>query len=273
MADELLEEVIEEIVDDSTDEEVIEEAVRDSLVITVPIDQTLSESGAAADALAVGNALETKASLENVKTDLSVNGRTGGGTFAITVNGGDIPASGDEDEETVAEALERLDTALGSEQTARQNADGALGTRIDTLTTRVGTEETARETADTGLGTRIDTLTTRVGTEETARQTADTAMDGRIGVLEGQAGLFVQIDFTEAGTIPVTDERITAQHFLTGCIWLDGNGDVTGDVLADLTWTTAAGSLTVVIDQVWSAGSVILNFGWRADATPEEVGS
>ena len=268
-----LEEVIEEIVDDSTDEEVIEEAVRDSLVITVPIDQTLSVSGAAADALAVGNALGAKASLENVKTDLSVNGRTGGGTFAITVNGDDIPASGDEDEETVAEVLERLDTALGSEQTTRQTADTALGTRIDTLTTRVGTEETARANADTALGTRI-------GTEETARANADSALSasvtslgGRVDALEANRIISVIVEFTEAGLTGEYISAMTADHVLLSYQFFDSLGDPTGDVLADMFWVTMEGRYTVTFSNVTAAGAVRLVFGVMDDVTPQEVGS
>lgn len=217
---ELNDEILDEI-EDGNVEDVTEDDIRDSLVITVPIDSTLSISGAAADARAAGQALNAKASESDVKTLLSVNGRTGNGTWAIMVNGGNIPASSDTDTEMVSDALDRI---AGS-----------------------------------------------VHDEEVARVQSLVQVYNRITPLEAHAGLFVQIDFTEAGTIQVTDERIAAQHFLTGCTWLDGQGNVTGDVLADLTWTTAAGELTVVIDRVWSAGSVIMNFGWRADATPEEV--
>ena len=217
---ELNDEILDEV-EDGNSEDVTEDDIRDSLVITVPIDSTLSISGAAADARATGQAIAARASESDVKTLLSVNGRTGNGGWAIMVNGGNIPASSDEDTEMVSEALDRLGGAIHD--------------------------------------------------EEVARMQSLVQVYNRITPLEDHAGLFVQIDFTEAGTVPVTDERITAQHFLTGCTWLDGQGNVTGDVLADLTWTTAAGSLTVAIDQVWSAGSVILNFGWRADATPEEV--
>lgn len=249
MADELIEEVVEEVVDDSSEETVLEDAIHDSMVITVPIDDTLSVSWAAADAHAVGVALAGKVDNTTLQNTLSVNGRTGGGSWAITVNGDNIPAQSDSDSESVADALTRIDTAVGTEATARQQADTALGTRIDN-------EITARGAADTALGTRID------GAED------------RLDVLEARLGLAVQIDFTVAGALdPILDERFTADHYLAGVVWLDGQHNATGDVLADLSWTTAAGSLTVVIDHVWNAGSVILNFGWRADATPEEVGS
>ena len=227
------------------DDTAIRQVVHDSMVITVPIDDTLSVSGTAADALAVGNALATKANASEIKQALSVNGRTGGGTYNITVNGSDIPASGDEDQETVAEALERLDTALGAEETARQTADTALGTRIDGLATRIGAEETARADADTALGTRID------GTE------------GRLDTLEAHKGIVVYVPFTTAATINVANTLITAAHYLTGVTFVDSNGNLTDNILADFQWNTTDGNLEVVIGTVYAAGTMILDFGWR----------
>ena len=64
------------------------------------------------------------------------------------------------------EADSALGTRIDNEATARENADTALGTRIDN-------EITAREGADTALGTRIDN-------EATARENADTALGTRI---------------------------------------------------------------------------------------------
>ena len=252
------------------DDTAIRQVVHDSMVITVPIDDTLSVSGTAADALAVGNALATKANASEIKQALSVNGRTGGGTYNITVNGSDIPASGDEDQETVAEALERLDTALGAEETARQTADTALGTRIDGLATRIGAEETARADADTALGTRIDGLTTRIGAEETARADADTALgtridgtEGRLDTLEAHKGIVVYVPFTTAATINVANTLITAAHYLTGVTFVDSNGNLTDNILADFQWNTTDGNLEVVIGTVYAAGTMILDFGWR----------
>lgn len=246
---ELNDEILD-VVEDGDYGDVTEDDIRDSLVITIPIDSTLAVSGAAADARATGQAIAAKASEADVKNQLSVNGRTGNGGWAIMVNGVNIPAQNDDDTESVAEALERIDAAVSTEATSRTAADTTLGERIDTLTTRIGTEETARAAADTALGTRIDGAV------------------GRLDALEAKQGLLVRIDFTAAGQTTITDTRFTADHVLTGVSWLDSLGAATGDVLADLTWTTAAGSLVVDITTVYAAGSVILNFGYRADATP-----
>lgn len=241
MPDEMIE-TIEETVEDATEETVLEESIHDSMVITIPIDDTLSVSGAAADALAVGNALTGKADLTTIKNTLSVNGRTGNGGLAITVNGDNIPAQNDSDNESVAEALTRIEDAASS---------------------AVSAEATARENADTALGGRIDG-------EATARGEADTALDGRLDVLEAKKIVLVSVAFTEAGTETMTVTGITADHELIGHQFFDSSSDPTGEVLADVAWTTGAGSLAVTFSNVLAAGSVRMIFGVPEDITPEE---
>ena len=254
----------------NVDDAVIQQAVHDSMVITIPIDSSLSVSGAAADALAVGNALGGKASLADVRGLLSVDGRTGNGSWAITLNGSDIPATEDTDEESVADALERLALAdtgiaqdLADEISNRETAESALETRIGT---QIGTEATARADADTALGGRIDT-------EAAARADADTALDGRLDVLEAKKIVLVSTAFTSAHSklIPVTG--ITADHELIGYQFIDSSSNATGEILADLAWTTGAGSVEVTFSNVRGAGSVRMIFGVPEDITPQEVSS
>ena len=54
----------------------VEVEVEDAQVITVPIDATLSNSGEAADAAAVGAALADKADRSELQTQVKVNGQT-----------------------------------------------------------------------------------------------------------------------------------------------------------------------------------------------------
>ena len=118
---ELNDEILDEI-DDGSVEDVTEDDIRDSLVITVPLDSTLTINGAAADARATGQAIASKVNESDVKSLLSVNGRTGGGGWAIMVNGDNIPAQSDSDSESVAEALDRIGTALATETAERASA-------------------------------------------------------------------------------------------------------------------------------------------------------
>ena len=84
--------------------EEVEEVVDDATVMTVPIDDTLSISGEAADAKAVGDALALKADASAINT-IKVNEQSADNQGQILLYGGDIPMS-DTDETTLKAAIE-----------------------------------------------------------------------------------------------------------------------------------------------------------------------
>ena len=84
--------------------EEVEEVVDDATVMTVPIDDTLSISGEAADAKAVGDALALKADASAINT-IKVNEQSADNQGQILLNGTDIPMS-DTDETTLKAAIE-----------------------------------------------------------------------------------------------------------------------------------------------------------------------
>ena len=120
-----------EILENNDDlNEAIEDVVEDADVVTVPIDDTLSNSGEAADAKAVGDALALKADKSELQTTIRVNGQSADAQGLIIVNGTqinmsgtdtttlkakieavdgktatDIPMSSDPDADTIAEAI------------------------------------------------------------------------------------------------------------------------------------------------------------------------
>lgn len=83
--------------------EVFEEAMEDALVITVPIDDTLSNSGEAADAAAVGAALALKANASDIAS-IKVNEQQADNQGQILLSGEDVPVS-DTDTRTIAAAI------------------------------------------------------------------------------------------------------------------------------------------------------------------------
>ena len=87
--------------------EVFEEEMDDASVITVPIDDTLSNSGEAADAKAVGDALDLKADRSELQAAITVNGQGADAQGAILIDGTDIPVNG-LGETTIAEAVEEV---------------------------------------------------------------------------------------------------------------------------------------------------------------------
>jgi len=87
--------------------EEVEVVVDDADVITVPIDDTLSNSGEAADAKAVGDALALKADRSEV-TGIDVNGEEADNQGHIILSSEHIPVTEDPGSPTVAEVLEGL---------------------------------------------------------------------------------------------------------------------------------------------------------------------
>ena len=73
--------------------ETIEEIVQDPAVITVNIDDTLTVSGEAADAKAVGDALALKADISQLSAAITVDGQSADNQGAILLYGSHIPVS------------------------------------------------------------------------------------------------------------------------------------------------------------------------------------
>ena len=97
--------------------------VEDAEVITTPIDATLTISGDAADAKAVGDALALKADLSAINT-IKVNEQSADNQGQILLTGEDVPMS-DEDETTLAEAIaaEQGKTAGDIPMTSAEDSD------------------------------------------------------------------------------------------------------------------------------------------------------
>ena len=94
--------------------ETFEEEMIDATVITVPIDTTLSNSGEAAEAAAVGAALALKADKSELQAAISVDGQTADEQGVILVYGSHIPMSGT-DERTVQAAVDAAAARTGAD--------------------------------------------------------------------------------------------------------------------------------------------------------------
>ena len=141
---------------------------------------------------------------------------------------------------------------MTSEQTARINADGALGQRIDNVTATangaaaaVSNESSARASADTALGQRIDSVTSTVNghtTSISSLQSSTNGLVGRVGVTIDNNGYltgYSLLSDTSNGN-PTSVFRIAAQNFAirtpgasSDSIYWDGtNLVVRGNILA-----------------------------------------
>ena len=95
--------------------EQVEEEVDDAQVITVPIDDTLTHSGEAADAKAVGDALARKPDREEIPTNITVNGKDRDANNNISVYAADVPYDSGTGQPTVKEKLDSLDGRTAEE--------------------------------------------------------------------------------------------------------------------------------------------------------------
>ena len=144
----------------------VEEEIDDSPVITVPIDTTLTHHGEAADAKAVGDALDLKADKGQVILAEEIPYVSGGVSVKEKLDeinaktAEQIYVTDGENPQTIAEALEN---AAGSADQIPM-ADG----ETETIADRIGTIEDAITQAETDIGavdTKIDTNTAVLGAQ------------------------------------------------------------------------------------------------------------
>ena len=96
-----------EVSESSTDlNEVVEEFIEDASVITVPIDDTLSNSGEAADAKAVGDALALKADKSELSAAINVNGQSADNKGKIILLAEHVPMADTQGADSVKDAIE-----------------------------------------------------------------------------------------------------------------------------------------------------------------------
>lgn len=137
--------------------DIVEEEIDDATVMTVPIDDTLSISGEAADAKAVGDALSLKADRTELQTSLSVDGQTADAQGLILLTAEDIPVDDSLGAQTVAEAFAAqgaktaedipISGAAGAQSIA-QTIAAIVGQTADTLPMSEDDETTVAQTLE-----------------------------------------------------------------------------------------------------------------------------
>ena len=158
--------------------EVVEETVSDAEVVTVPIDDTLSISGEAADAKAVGDALELKADKSSV-VSIDVNGQAADNQGHILIDGTDIPMSGT-DTTTLKAKIEAVDAKTGANipvssasgaptiAAAIEDAGGKSAENIPMVTggaTTIAAKISAMDATDTALNDAIQSVSSKTASD------------------------------------------------------------------------------------------------------------
>jgi len=184
----------------------------DASVITVPIDDTLSNSGEAADAKAVGDALALKADKSELSAAITVNGQGADAQGAILVNGTHIPMSGT-DSTTLKAKIEAVDGKTGADipvsgasgaETIAQAISGAGSKTAEDITMNSGSTVTVAE---------------KLG----ALENVGTANSEAITLLQTKTGANIPVSGDD--TTPIADALAQRVKTVNGTL-PDGNGNV-----------------------------------------------
>ena len=148
--------------------EVVEEVVEDATVMTVPIDDTLSVSGEAADAKATGDALALKADKSELQAAVTVNGQSADNQGHIIVDASQIEMSSSDDT-TVKAAIEAIDGKTGADIPV-SSAVGAkkIGTAISDLDAKNATQIKMDGDSDTTIAQKIAAMDVTANANSTA---------------------------------------------------------------------------------------------------------
>ena len=191
--------------------EQVEITVEDATVMTVPIDDTLSISGEAADAKAVGDALALKADASSVVT-IKVNGEEPDNQGLILISGEDIPMS-ESDDTTLKAKITAVDGKTG--------ADIPVSSAAGAQTVQAAVEAAANKTAN-DIPMAANSGTT-ISAKISAMDVVAGANSDAITALQGKAGDTIKLH---------SDEDETIAEAVDGCVRsVNGEGpDASGNV-------------------------------------------
>ena len=178
----------------------VEVVVQDADVVTVPIDDTLSNSGEAADAKAVGDALALKADKSELAAAVTVNGQGADAQGAIIVTANDTKMSST-DNTTIKAKIEAVDgkTAADIPMSSDPGAQ-TVAQAINTGVARAADEIPMSSSDPTTVASAIGTTNGNV----TALGTRVTAVEGKTAadiIYSGAETIKQHVDGLEAGQV------------------------------------------------------------------------
>jgi len=196
--------------------EVIEEFVEDATVITVNIDDTLTVSGDAADAKAVGDALALKADRSELSTAVTVNGQGADAQGAIIVTANETKMSSS-DNTTVKAKIEAVDGKTAAD--IYMSSDPAAKTVAEEIS------ESVSRTADLIAMSASDPTTVKSAVEAVAGDLS--TLSGTVTAIGNKTAADIRYVSGSAETIKqhvdAIDQGLVKTVYGVGA---DANGDV-----------------------------------------------
>ena len=113
--------------------EQVEEEIDDAPVVTVPIDDTLTHSGEAADAKKVGDQLALKADKTEIPASITVNGKSKDNNNNIAVYSADIPYASGSGQQTVKEKIDDLNARTADDIPMEEGGTETIADAVDDI--------------------------------------------------------------------------------------------------------------------------------------------
>ena len=234
--------------------EVVEETIDDAVVVTVPIDDTLTVSGEAADAKAVGDALALKADASSV-VQITVNGQAADNQGHIIVDASEIEMSSTDDTKIKAK-IEAIDAKTGADIPV-SGATGAktIGEAIEDMDEKSATDIPMSEGSSTMVAAKIASMDTAISAAANAAAEAGSRTAETIPMKTGEAktiGTAIgECVKTINGDEPDETGNVQVQHALTADN-LTSNQSQTS--IGEWTRRTAGGAASISNGNAWLSG-------------------
>ena len=234
--------------------EAVEEVVNDAQVVTVPIDDTLSVSGEAADAKAVGDALALKADASSVVT-IDVNGQSADNQGHIIIDGTDVKMSSD-DNTTLKAAIENAAGRTGAD-IPMSSASGAqkIKEAVEEAAGKSATDIMMSGSSETTIAAKIATMDTAISANATAASEAKsrTAADITMGAetVETIAEAIEDCVKSVNGEGPDETGNVQVQHALTADNLTSSQSQSS---VGEWTRRTSGGSASIQDGSAWLSG-------------------
>ena len=192
--------------------EQVEQEIDDATVITVPIDTTLANSGEAADAKAVGDALALKADKSELLDTIKVNEQSADNQGQIYIDATDIPMSGT-DSTTIKAAVEAAAGRTANDIPMSSSDATKIKAAIETVNGKTGADiavsgddSTTIAAAVAALGAKTADDILASGDEGETESIADV-----LETLEAQTANEIPMSSTDPTTVKAAVEAIDAK--------------------------------------------------------------